>query len=78
MNSVASRTGASIRPTPPAVMIDMVGAILDIIVASSGGISDHVLLLEANFTDDNRSVEASFRVLPDATTIKALKIENTK
>jgi chemotaxis protein CheC len=78
MNSVASRTGASIRPTPPAVMIDMVGAILDIIVASSGGISDHVLLLEANFTDDNRSVEASFWVLPDATTIKALKIENTK
>lgn len=78
MNSVASKTGTSIRPTPPAVMIDMVGAILDIIVATSGGMSDHVLLMEANFTDDTRSVEAEFWVLPDSSAIKALKVENSK
>ena len=78
MNSVAKRTGTSIRPTPPAVMIDMVGAILDIIVASSGGVSDHVLLMEANFTDNDRAVEAEFWVLPDASALKALKVENLK
>ncbi|MDR3572559.1 MAG: chemotaxis protein CheC [Anaerolineaceae bacterium] len=78
MNSVASKTGTSIRPTPPAVMIDMIGAILDIIVASSSGISDHVLLMEANFTDAKRSVEAEFWVLPDSSALKALKIEIPK
>ena len=70
MNSVAEATGMDIRPTPPAVMVDMVGAILDIIVATSGGISDRVLLLQAKFLLDNREVEANFWVIPDYKTLE--------
>ena len=40
MNSVAKISGIGLRPTPPAVMVDMVGAILDIIIATTGGISE--------------------------------------
>jgi chemotaxis protein CheC len=71
LNAIAAATGASIRPTPPAVMVDMIGAILDIIIATSGGVSDQVMLLEARFYDGTRAVETSFWVIPDATTIKA-------
>lgn len=70
LNSLAKSAGASFRPSPPAVMVDMVGAILDVVVATAGGISDHVLLMQANFMDGSRSVETNFWVIPD---IKALQ-----
>lgn len=65
LNAIASITKAKFHPTPPAVMVDMVGAILDIVVATSGGISEQALLMQANFTDGARSVEADFWVIPD-------------
>ncbi len=76
INSLASLTGLSVRPSPPAVMVDMVGAILDIIVATTGGISEHVLLLEAYFKLGDRRVETNFWVIPDESTLKAIKLGN--
>jgi len=72
LNSVASITGKSIRPTPPAVMIDMVGAILDIIVATNGGISDKVLLLQAEIMNGDSSINTSFWVIPDMSTLQRI------
>ena len=72
LNSLSTMTGISIRPTPPAVMVDMVGAILDIVIATSGDIGDHVLLLQADFMNGDRSVETSFWVIPDTATLEAL------
>ncbi len=71
LNSIAKTVGADFRPTPPAVMVDMVGAILDIVVATAGGINEHVMLVNTNFTDGDRSVETDFWVIPD---MKALNI----
>jgi len=71
LNSIAKMAGASLRPTPPAVMVDMVGAILDIVVATAGGINEHVLLAHANFMDGPRCVETDFWVIPD---MKALDL----
>jgi chemotaxis protein CheC len=71
LNSIAKTAEASIRPSPPAVMVDMVGAILDIVVATAGGVNEHVLLAHANFTDGPRFVETDFWVIPD---MKALHI----
>jgi len=78
LNVVSRMTGVSARPTPPVVLVDMVGAILDIIVATSGGISDHVLLLEANFVDGTRSVEAEFWVIPDSLAIQSFQAKEKK
>jgi chemotaxis protein CheC len=78
LNSLAKMIGASFRPTPPAVMVDMVGAILDIIIATTGGVSDHVLLMQANLMDGQRSVEADFWVIPDLNTLQALLNRNNK
>jgi chemotaxis protein CheC len=76
LNSVAKIAGASFRPSPPAVMVDMVGAILDIVVATAGGLSEHVLLMQANFMDGSRSVDADFWVLPDLKTLQSLIKKN--
>jgi chemotaxis protein CheC len=65
LNSIATITQAKFHPTPPAVMVDMVGAILDIVVATTGGISEQALLVQANFMDGLRCVEADFWVIPD-------------
>ena len=65
LNALARRTGQDVRPTPPAVMVDMVGAILDIVAAVSGGMGEHVLLLEGAFLRDEREVDVTFWVLPD-------------
>jgi chemotaxis protein CheC len=76
LNSLAKLAGASFRPSPPAVMVDMVGAILDVVVATAGGISEHVLLMQANFMDGPRSVEANFWVIPDMTALQNLMLQN--
>lgn len=73
LNAIANITQSDIRPTPPAVIVDMLGAILDIIIATSGGVSDQVILLKTDFFDGQRKVETSFWVIPDVTTIKAFK-----
>ena len=78
LNSLAKMIGADIRPTPPAVMVDMVGAILDIVIATTGGVSEHVLLMEANFMEGKRSVEADFWVIPDMKTLQALVKRNNQ
>lgn len=71
MNSLAKTSGANLRPSPPAIMVDMVGAILDIVVATAGGVNEHVLLTHASFKDGERFVETDFWVIPD---LKALNI----
>ncbi len=72
MNSVVSITGIPLRPTPPAVMVDMAGAIIDIIIAATGGLSDSVMMMKAKFMLGDRAVQADFWVLPDARTLQLL------
>ncbi|MBI5712388.1 MAG: chemotaxis protein CheC [Chloroflexi bacterium] len=65
LSAIASLTGLDTRPSPPAVVVDMVGAIIDIIVATSGGTSDQVLVIRSAFQCDGREVQADFWVIPD-------------
>jgi len=71
LNSIASMLGLEARPTPPAVMVDMVGAILDVIIATSAGVSEQVLMIRATFLQGDREAEASFWVIPDPRVLEA-------
>lgn len=75
LNAVATLLGLDTRPSPPAVMVDMVGAILDVIIATAGGISDQVLMIRSGFTQGGREVQADFWVLPDVSTLELLAKE---
>jgi chemotaxis protein CheC len=72
LSAVASLTGFDSRPSPPAVVVDMVGAIIDIIVATSGGASEQVLVIRSAFQCDGREVQIDFWVIPDPATLSAL------
>jgi chemotaxis protein CheC len=76
LNSVASLTYAQFQPTPPAVMVDMAGAILDVVVATTGGISENALLMQASFMDGSRCVEADFWVIPDMNSLSEMLKKN--
>ena len=75
INSIASMLGLEARPTPPAVMVDMVGAILDVIIATAAGVSEHVLMIRATFMQGEREAEANFWVIPDPKVLEAF-LEN--
>jgi chemotaxis protein CheC len=77
LNSIARMVNADFRPTPPAVMVDMVGAILDIVVVTTGGIGEQALLMQANFMDGSRCVEADFWVIPDMNSLQALMMKKS-
>lgn len=78
LNTVSRTTQTKFHPTPPAVIVDMVGAILDIVVATSGGSSEQALLIQANFTDGSRSVGADFWVIPDLNSLNEMIKKNAK
>lgn len=78
LNSVASQTYAQFQPTPPAVMVDMAGAILDVVVATTGGVSENALLMQTSFMDGSRCVEADFWVIPDLNSLNEMIKKNAE
>lgn len=71
LNYISDNTGSSVRPSPPAVMVDMSGAILDIVVATAGLENEEVLMFDADFLQGDISTEIQFWVIPDHKTILA-------
>ena len=64
LNSLADATGLRLNPSPPAVMMDMAGAIMDVALADILRETDYALIVEASFgTQDSRS-SGTFLVLP--------------
>jgi len=57
--------------------VDMVGAILDVVVVSTGGIGEQALLMQANFMDGSRCVEADFWVIPDMNSLHDMVMKNS-
>lgn len=64
LNEVSKRTGTAIRPSPPAVMVDMLGAMFDVISAPVAAINDQLIIVNAEFKEPNRTVSAHFWVMP--------------
>ena len=72
MNAIAALSGISLRPTAPAVIVDMVGAIFDIVIATAGAISDSVIMVKTKFVLGRREVGIDFWVIPDDKTLQLL------
>jgi len=67
LNSVASLDDVPdlLRPSPPAVMVDMLGAILNVIVTPVAAVRDDLLIIETAFQDTAPTIQGRFWVLPD-------------
>ncbi len=66
LNAMSSLTGRDLRPSPPAVMVNMLGAILGVLATTAGMTGDELLIIETVIQDpQDKLVEAHFWVLPD-------------
>lgn len=65
LNYVSDTTGLSFQPSPPAVMMDMAGAILDNTLAGLMEHTDEIYLMETVFGTNDRQVAGTFLVIPD-------------
>lgn len=72
LNSIAELTGLETRPTEPDVMFDMVGAILNVVVATSVEEVDEVIIISTKIAHGERETQAYFWYLPDRMTMDVL------
>lgn len=73
LNRVATIMHWDARPSPPAVIVDMVGAILNVVTATVAGVSDEVLMLQGTFMRAGREVEVIFWIVPDTNSMEMFK-----
>ncbi|MFI3200167.1 MAG: chemotaxis protein CheC [Eubacteriales bacterium] len=64
LNSLAALTKLKIFPSMPSLSIDMAGAILSVPAIEFGQISDKILLIQTQFTDDV-VIDGYFLLVPD-------------
>jgi len=73
LTAVARVTGIKLlRPSPPAVIEDMVGAILDILAVAIGAVSEYALIMETDFHRPNHSASALFLLIPNFESLEDL------
>lgn len=77
LNALVLETGLDLRPSPPAVMFDMVGAILDIVLAEISAESDDVMLVETTFGTADKQIDGTFLVMPTPELMNILLKTNT-
>lgn len=70
VNAVVSFADApmQIRPSPPAVVVDMQGAIASLTAIPVAATSDEVMIIETVLSDATQAVQVRFWVLPDCAT----------
>lgn len=64
LNSLSMLTNMQIYPTPPALTVDMAGAILSVPAIQFGVMGDKILLIQSQFYDDVE-IDGYFILIPD-------------
>ena len=72
LRTIADATGMDLRVSPPAVMLDMAGAILDACLADIMLHSDEAVLVEAVFGSPDRQIDGTFLVMPSPALIRGI------
>ena len=72
LNSLADSTGLCLLPSPPVVMTDMAGAILDVNLSQIMKEQDNVLAIKTSFGTARRNVQGIFLVMPTLDFLKVL------
>ncbi len=70
---ISDSMGMDLRPSPPAVIMDMAGALLDIIAADLIVTQDEAFVAETTFTAPDREVSGVFFVMPSAGLLSAFE-----
>jgi chemotaxis protein CheC len=72
INALAEMTGLELEPTPPAAATDMLGAIVETVLAQSAAAGDVALLLDSELVVEGEDCSVSFLLVPDQGGIEQL------
>ena len=64
LNHLANTTGQALQPSPPAVLMDMAGAILEVATVSVLEQSEYTYVIDTVFETSDRQVAGTFLVMP--------------
>ncbi len=65
LSALGDTTGARLMPSPPTVMMDMAGAVIDAAVADIMADTDDILVVETRFGTASQQISGIFLVLPN-------------
>jgi chemotaxis protein CheC len=65
INALAEMTGMSLEPTPPAAATDMLGAMVETVLAERAGVGDTALMLDSDLVVEGEDCSVSFLLVPD-------------
>ena len=72
LNHLAETTSLCCRPSPPAVIEDMAGAVLSIILTEAARYGNDVLVMETVFSSSEGNVKGHFWVVPTPELLQAM------
>ncbi|ADD02472.1 MULTISPECIES: chemotaxis protein CheC [Thermoanaerobacter] len=79
VTSLSTLTSLNMKISPPAISIDMAGAILSVPAIKYGEISDKILFIETQFIEGEKLIKGDFFLIPDINSfdliLKALGVE---
>jgi len=65
ITAISTLTGLRIDASVPEMVVDMAGAVMNLLAAAYGEYGDHVLFLETRFSDKVQSIYGHFFLIPD-------------
>jgi chemotaxis protein CheC len=65
INALGQMIGMDLEPTPPAAATDMLGAIVETVLAERAGAGDVALLLDSDLVVEGEDCSVSFLLVPD-------------
>jgi len=71
LNKVADLTGLTTVPSTPTVLVDIVGAILNILITSTIEYADHVMVIRTTIRHREKNVQANFWFVPHPASVSA-------
>jgi chemotaxis protein CheC len=72
LSILADSTGLDLRPSPPTIMMDMAGALLDIICADILLTQDDAFVAETTFRAPDREISGMFFIIPNENLLRVL------
>jgi chemotaxis protein CheC len=72
LSSLADFTRKELSPTPPAIAVDMAGAIMSIGLIQLGPVADFALVVDTEFSQGERNIDGHFFFLPDPGAVSTL------
>ena len=72
LNELGTHLHEPVMPTPPQVIIEMAGAVLDAVLLDLVNDADQVLAAKTTFTEGGRAIDGTLFVLPRADSLRVL------